>query len=90
MAFSRHSQGSAQVLFQIELEGPAFDGHAAGAHFIERAQHPPLASERLVGEADDQPVGRGDRRTGPDLPGDLDLVAQAAAKALAVERLMPA
>jgi len=35
---------------------------AARTHRVERAQHPSLAPQRLVGEADDQPVRRGDRR----------------------------
>src|SRR6266540_3111004 len=73
--FRAISLRSAQVLFQIELERPAFDGHAAGAHFVEGAQHPALAPQRPAGEADDQPVGRSNRGAGANLPGDLDFVA---------------
>ena len=46
-----------------------------GSHFVERAQHAPLAPQRLVGEADDQPVRLGDRGGGANLPRDRDLVA---------------
>ena len=57
-------------VIQIELERAAFDRHAAGPHFVERAQHPAVAAQRLVGEADDQPVWLTRSASGANLPGD--------------------
>src|SRR5437016_13327160 len=61
--------------FEIDAERPAFDQHAARSHLVERAQHPPLASQRLVREADDQTVRRRDRGGGTNLPRDRNFVA---------------
>src|SRR4029079_17560471 len=46
----------------LDAERTALDHHAARTHLVERAQHPSVASEHPVGEADDQPVGLSDRR----------------------------
>src|SRR5258708_32750235 len=49
--------------------------HAARDHFVERAQDAAFAPQRLVGQADDQPVRRRDRGGGTDLLCDRNLVA---------------
>src|SRR6478752_4452915 len=62
-------------LFQLDEERLALDHHAGRANRIERADHAAVASERLVGVADDQPVGRGDRGGGAELARDLHFIA---------------
>ena len=70
-------------LFEIETERVSFIGRHAGADRLDRAQHAALAAEQSVGEA---------RRIAHAIciSSRVGLSAQAAVKAAAVERLMPA
>src|SRR3954469_20904997 len=58
---------------QVEPERLAGHQQAARAHGVQRANHAAVATERLVGERDDQPVRRCDRRGGADALRDLVL-----------------
>src|SRR4029077_9481927 len=68
-------EGRRRTSLEIDAERSSFDRQAAGTHLVERTQHPPFASQRLVRQADDQPIWRGNRRRRAYLPGDRDFIA---------------